>query len=137
MKKPSVTKPVTRFTPKQSPRASARAAQVIQSQKPTGISAMVEPKSTPSVKGSKTRVIDGKGSPKQIADAKGRFTSRTSPSPDALNQKERETVERSKITKEEKRFTTFLKRNYSPNSGGLKGDGKVATTSVKTARFDY
>lgn len=41
------------MTPKQSPRASARAAQVISSLKPVGIqSTMAEPKSTPTVKGS-------------------------------------------------------------------------------------
>ena len=63
-------------------------------------------------------------------------TNRTSPSPDGGNghmtQKEKESLARSKIAQEEKRFTTYLKRHYSPNMQTM-----ATKAGSKTNRFDY
>jgi len=108
---------------KRSPQPNSRATQNISGQKLTGVHSYIqEPKSTPSAKGSKRKSIE-KGQRKDSS-------TRTSPSPEGgvLSPKEKERIERTKIAKEEKRFTTYLKRRHSPIG---------ASTGVQTNKFDY
>lgn len=125
-------------TPKQSPRASAKPVPSMQDQKLIGVLyGKQEPKSTPQAK-------HGAGHSKFKSgrqQLKANSTNRTSPSPEGgigstLTQKEKECLARSKIAQEEKRFTSYLKRHYSPNThtqpAAAKGNG-----GQKTSRFDY
>ena len=84
-----------------------------------------------------TPTLSSKSKPIEKAFARSGATkkrdnnTKTSPSPDGgtLSKQDKESVERQKIAKEEKIFTTYLKRHYSPNT--------QVPTGVKTARFEY